>query len=232
MIIKLENITKIYKLGDYEIKALDNINLEIKEGELVSIMGPSGSGKSTLLSIIGLLDRPTYGKVYLFEEDVSKFPDNKLSEIRNNKIGFVFQQFYLFNYLNALENVIVPSMIYGKSNIEKAREILKKLGLEDRLYHYPNQLSGGQQQRVAIARALINDPELILADEPTGNLDEKSSNDVIEIFKRLNKEDQKTIIIVTHNPKIAEQTDRVVVLRSGKILSYDATIEEALELLK
>ncbi|MGC9133402.1 MAG: ABC transporter ATP-binding protein [Nanopusillaceae archaeon] len=232
MIIKLENITKIYKLGDYEIKALDNINLEIKEGELVSIMGPSGSGKSTLLSIIGLLDRPTYGKVYLFREDVSKFPDNKLSEIRNKKIGFVFQQFYLFNYLNALENVIVPSMIYGKSSIEKAREILKKLGLEDRLYHYPNQLSGGQQQRVAIARALINDPELILADEPTGNLDEKSSNDVIEIFKRLNKEDQKTIIIVTHNPKIAEQTDRVVVLRSGKILSYDATIEEALELLK
>jgi ABC-type lipoprotein export system ATPase subunit len=232
MIVKLENITKIYKVGEYEIKALDNINLEIKEGEFISVMGPSGSGKSTLLSIIGLLDKPTYGKVYLFGEDVSKLSDKKLSEIRNEKIGFVFQQFYLFNYLNALENVTVPARIKGKVDIEKAKNILRKLGLENRMNHYPNQLSGGQQQRVAIARALINDPEIILADEPTGNLDEKSANDVMEIFKRLNKEDGKTIIIVTHNPKVAEQTDRIIVLRSGKILSYNATIEEALELLK
>ncbi|BFI73689.1 ABC transporter ATP-binding protein [Nanoarchaeota archaeon] len=232
MIIKLEKVTKIYKMGDSEIKALDNIDLEIKEGELVSIMGPSGSGKSTLLSIIGLLDRPTSGKVYLFGEDISNLSDNKLSEIRNKKIGFVFQQFYLFNYLTALENVTIPSRISGKNNIEKAKEILERLGLGNRLNHYPNQLSGGQQQRVAIARALINNPELILADEPTGNLDEKSAKDVMNILKNLNKEEGKTVVIVTHDPKIAEQTNRIVVIRSGKILSYNATIEEALELLK
>ncbi|MGC9079683.1 MAG: ABC transporter ATP-binding protein [Nanopusillaceae archaeon] len=230
-IIKLENVTKIYKMGDYEIKALDRINLNIRKGELVSIMGPSGSGKSTLLSIIGCLDRPTSGKVYLFGEDVSKLSKKELAKIRAKKIGFVFQKFYLLNYLNAIENVRLALRITNR-NLDRAKELLEKVGLGDRLYHYPNQLSGGQQQRVVIARALANNPDIILADEPTGNLDEKSSKEVMDLLIDLNKNEKKTIVIVTHNPKIAEQTDRIIVIRSGKILSDNADIEEALKLLK
>ncbi|BBL45477.1 ABC transporter ATP-binding protein [Nanobdella aerobiophila] len=231
MIIKLENVTKIYKIGDSYIKALDNINLEVEEGELISIMGPSGSGKSTLLSIIGCLDKPTSGKINLFGFDILKLSDKELSKIRKNYIGFIFQQFYLFNYLNALENVELITKIANKKN-NKAKELLEKVGLGNRLYNLPNQLSGGQQQRVVIARALANDPKLILADEPTGNLDEKSANDVIDILKKLNKEEGKTIAIVTHDPRIAEQTERIVVIRNGKILSDNTTVDEALELLK
>ena len=232
MIVKLKNVEKVYYVGGYPIKALDNVSLKIKEGEFLSIVGPSGSGKSTLLAIIGCLDRPTKGKVYLFGKDISKLNDNQLSEFRRKYIGFIFQQYYLFSYLNALENVQISLRISGNSNLEKARELLNKVGLGDRLYNYPNQLSGGQQQRVVIARALAKDPKLILADEPTANIDEKSANEVLDILKKLNEDENRTIVIVTHDLRVAEKTNRIVVIRNGKILSDDATIDETIELLK
>jgi putative ABC transport system ATP-binding protein len=232
MIVKLENVEKIYYVGGYPIKALDNVSLKIKEGEFLSIVGPSGSGKSTLLAIMGCLDRPTKGKVYLFGKDISKLNDNQLSELRRKYIGFIFQQYYLFNYLNALENVQIGLRISGNKNLEKAKELLNKVGLGDRLYNYPNQLSGGQQQRVVIARALVNDPKLILADEPTANIDEKSAKELLDILKKLNEEENRTIVIVTHDLRVAEKTNRIVVIRNGKILKDNATIDETLELLK
>jgi putative ABC transport system ATP-binding protein len=232
MIVKLENIEKVYYVGGYPIKALDNVSLKIKEGEFLSIVGPSGSGKSTLLAIMGCLDRPTKGKVYLFDKDISKLNDNQLSELRRKYIGFIFQQYYLFNYLNALENVQIGLRISGNKNLEKAKELLNKVGLGDRLYNYPNQLSGGQQQRVVIARALVNDPKLILADEPTANIDEKSAKELLDILKKLNEEENRTIVIVTHDLRVAEKTNRIVVIRNGKILKDNATIDETLELLK
>ena len=232
MIVKLENVEKIYYIGGYPIKALDNVSLGIKEGEFLSIVGPSGSGKSTLLSIIGCLDRPTKGKLYLFDKDISKLNDNQLSELRRKYIGFIFQQYYLFNYLNALENVQIGLRISGNNNLEKAKELLNKVGLGDRLYNYPNQLSGGQQQRVVIARALVNDPKLILADEPTANIDEKSAKELLDILKKLNEDENRTIVIVTHDLRVAEKTNRIVVIRNGKILKDNATIDETIELLK
>ncbi|MDT7891045.1 MAG: ABC transporter ATP-binding protein [Candidatus Nanopusillus sp.] len=232
MIVKLENVEKVYYVGGYPIKALENVSLKIKEGEFLSIVGPSGSGKSTLLAIIGCLDRPTKGKVYLFGKDISKLNDNQLSEFRKKYIGFIFQQYYLFSYLNALENVQISLRISGNSNLEKARELLNKVGLGDRLYNYPNQLSGGQQQRVVIARALAKNPKLILADEPTANIDEKSANEVLDILKKLNEDENRTIVIVTHDLRVAEKTNRIVVIRNGKILKDNATIDETLELLK
>jgi putative ABC transport system ATP-binding protein len=232
MIVKLENVEKIYYVGGYPIKALDNVSLKIKEGEFLSIVGPSGSGKSTLLAIMGCLDRPTKGKVYLFDKDISKLNDNQLSELRRKYIGFIFQQYYLFNYLNALENVQIGLRISGNKNLEKAKELLNKVGLGDRLYNYPNQLSGGQQQRVVIARALAKDPKLILADEPTANIDEKSAKELLDILKKLNEEENRTIVIVTHDLRVAEKTNRIVVIRNGKILKDNATIDETLELLK
>jgi putative ABC transport system ATP-binding protein len=232
MIIKLENVEKVYYIGGYPIKALDNVSLEIKEGEFLSIVGPSGSGKSTLLAIIGCLDRPTKGKVYLFDRDISKLNDNQLSELRRKYIGFIFQQYYLFNYLNALENVQIGLRISGNNNLEKAKELLNKVGLGNRLYNYPNQLSGGQQQRVVIARALAKDPKLILADEPTANIDEKSAKELLDILKKLNEDENRTIVIVTHDLRVAEKTNRIVVIRNGKILKDNATIDETIELLK
>jgi len=232
MIVKLENVEKVYYIGGYPIKALDNVSLEIKEGEFLSIVGPSGSGKSTLLSIIGCLDKSTKGKVYLFDKDISKLNDNQLSELRRKYIGFIFQQYYLFNYLNALENVQIGLRISGNNNLEKAKELLNKVGLGDRLYNYPNQLSGGQQQRVVIARALVNDPKLILADEPTANIDEKSAKELLDILKKLNEDENRTIVIVTHDLRVAEKTNRIVVIRNGKILKDNATIDETIELLK
>ena len=232
MIVKLENVEKVYYVGGYPIKALDNVSLKIKEGEFLSIVGPSGSGKSTLLAIMGCLDRPTKGKVYLFGKDISKLDDNQLSEFRRKYIGFIFQQYYLFSYLNALENVQISLRISGNSNLEKAKELLDKVGLGDRLYNYPNQLSGGQQQRVVIARALAKDPKLILADEPTANIDEKSANELLNILKKLNEEENRTIIIVTHDLRVAERTNRIAVIRNGKILKDNATIDETIELLK
>jgi len=232
MIVKLENVEKVYYIGGYPIKALDNVSLEIKEGEFLSIVGPSGSGKSTLLSIIGCLDKSTKGKVYLFDKDISKLNDNQLSELRRKYLGFIFQQYYLFNYLNALENVQIGLRISGNNNLEKAKELLNKVGLGDRLYNYPNQLSGGQQQRVVIARALVNDPKLILADEPTANIDEKSAKELLDILKKLNEDENRTIVIVTHDLRVAEKTNRIVVIRNGKILKDNATIDETIELLK
>jgi len=232
MIVKLENVEKIYYVGGYPIKALDNVNLEIKEGEFLSIVGPSGSGKSTLLAIIGCLEKPTKGRVYLFDKDISKLNDNQLSELRRKYIGFIFQQYYLFNYLNALENVQIGLRISGNNNLEKAKELLNKVGLGDSLYYYPNQLSGGQQQRVVIARALAKDPKLILADEPTANIDEKSAKELLDILKKLNEEENRTIVIVTHDLRVAEKTNRIVVIRNGKILKDNATIDETIELLK
>jgi len=232
MIVKLENVEKIYYVGGYPIKALDNVSLEIKEGEFLSIVGPSGSGKSTLLAIMGCLEKPTKGRVYLFDKDISKLNDNQLSELRRKYIGFIFQQYYLFNYLNALENVQIGLRISGNNNLEKAKELLNKVGLGDSLYYYPNQLSGGQQQRVVIARALAKDPKLILADEPTANIDEKSAKELLDILKKLNEEENRTIVIVTHDLRVAEKTNRIVVIRNGKILKDNATIDETIELLK
>jgi len=232
MIVKLENVEKVYYVGGYPIRALDNVSLKIKEGEFLSIVGPSGSGKSTLLAIMGCLDRPTKGKVYLFGKDISKLNDNQLSEFRRKYIGFIFQQYYLFSYLNALENVQISLRISENSNLEKAKELLNKVGLSDRLYNYPNQLSGGQQQRVVIARALAKDPKLILADEPTANIDEKSANELLDILKKLNEDENRTIVIVTHDLRVAEKTNRIAVIRNGKILKDNATIDETIELLK
>jgi len=220
-IVRLENIRKVYENFGIKNEVLKGINLVIKKGEFVSIMGPSGSGKTTLMNIIGCLDTATSGKYYLDGKDISNLNDDELSEIRNEYIGFVFQQFYLIQYLNILENVLMPT-IYSKKdrkNIKKkAKELLEKVGLGDKLNFKPNQLSGGQQQRVAIARALINEPQLILADEPTGALDSKTAESIMKIFKELNEEG-KTIVIITHDPSIASQTERIIKIKDGKIIN-------------
>jgi len=218
-LIKLENVNKIYKSGKMETHVLKNINLEIYPGEFVAIMGPSGSGKTTLMNILGLLDRPSSGKYYLNGVEVSLLDDNEISKLRNEYIGFVFQAFYLIPYLNVLDNVLLP-MLYSSKKLpfeKRAKELLEKLGMKDRMYFKPNQLSGGQKQRVAIARALLNDPFIILADEPTGQLDSKTSKAVMEIFKNLNKEG-KTIILVTHDPFVADYAKRKIYLKDGKIV--------------
>ena len=222
-IIKLENIKKVYEHYGIKTEVLKGINLSIKKGEFVAIVGVSGSGKTTLMNIIGCLDTPTEGKYFLAGMDVSTLDDDKLSEIRNQYIGFVFQNFYLIPYLTALENVIVPT-IYSKNPPdrpeEKAKELLKKVSLEDKINYKPNQLSGGQQQRVAIARALINNPAIILADEPTGALDSKTAQEIMSIFKSLHREG-KTIVIVTHDPNIAKQAQRIIRIQDGVILEEE-----------
>ncbi|HIP93631.1 MAG TPA: ABC transporter ATP-binding protein [Desulfurobacteriaceae bacterium] len=218
-LIKLENVNKIYKSGKIETHVLKDINLEIYPGEFVAIMGPSGSGKTTLMNILGLLDRPSSGKYYLNGMEVSLLDDNEISKLRNEYIGFVFQAFYLISYLNVLDNVLLP-MLYSSKKLpfeKRAKELLEKLGMKDRMYFKPNQLSGGQKQRVAIARALLNDPFIILADEPTGQLDSKSSKAVMEIFRNLNREG-KTIILVTHDPFVANYAKRKIYLKDGKIV--------------
>lgn len=218
-IIKLENITKVYQTAGIKTQALRGINLTVYEGEFLSIMGASGSGKTTLMNIIGCLDTPTSGKYYLLGKDVSKLDDDHLSQIRNEYIGFVFQQFFLIPYLTALENILVPVVYSKKSFSQKeteAENILGMLGLEDKKNNKPSQLSGGQQQRVAIGRALINDPQLILADEPTGALDSKTAKEIMEIFVDLNKKG-KTIILITHDPTIASYAHRIIKISDGKI---------------
>jgi len=228
-IIRLENVKKIYKLGSVEVLALDDISLSIKQGEFVSIMGPSGSGKSTLLYLLGLLDKPTFGKYYLFNNDISKFQEKQLAVLRNNFFGFVFQNYNLLSRISALENVLLP-LIYSdvnhfkEKNKEFAMKLLSQLGLKERLYHKPTELSGGQQQRVAIARALINNPKVLLADEPTGNLDSKSASEIIEIFKNLNSQGI-TIIMVTHEPDLASVAKRIIKLRDGMIVA-DEVVEK------
>ncbi len=224
-IIRLRNIFKDYPLGNNVVKVLKNINLVVNQGEYVALMGPSGSGKSTLMNIIGALDTPTSGTYLLKGVEVDKLTDDELAEIRNKEIGFVFQTFNLLPRLTALENVMLP-MIYAhvpkNERIKRAEEVLAEVGLEDRMHHRPNQLSGGQRQRVAIARALVNRPSIILADEPTGNLDSKSSDEIMKLFDRLN-ELGNTIIIVTHEPDIAAHTKRLVKLLDGQIVSEETS---------
>ncbi|NWF91141.1 MAG: ABC transporter ATP-binding protein [Ignavibacteriaceae bacterium] len=219
-VIVTEELVKIYKLGDYEIHALRGIDLVIGAGEFVAIMGPSGSGKSTLMHILGCLDRPTRGKYRLEGRDVSSMDRDSLAEVRNRKIGFVFQSFNLLARTTALENVELPLLYNGSSTrrrVEKARAALALVGLEGRENHYPNKLSGGQQQRVAIARALVNDPSIILADEPTGNLDTRTSIEVMEIFQALNRKGI-TVILITHEKDIAEYAKRNITFRDGRIV--------------
>lgn len=217
--IKLEHIFKIYELGDNKVYALDDVSLHVAKHEFLSIIGPSGSGKSTLMNMLGCLDVPTSGKYILDGEDVSKKSDDELAYIRNNKIGFVFQGFNLIQKLTAIENVELP-LIYlnvpAKERRERAKKALESVGLGERIHHNPTELSGGQQQRVAIARALITNPPIILADEPTGNLDSKAGKEVMQIFKDLH-EKGNTIILITHDSDVAKQASRVVRIQDGKI---------------
>ena len=218
-IIKTQSLIKDYLLGKIKVRALAGIELSILNGEFVAIMGPSGSGKSTLMHIIGCLDSPSEGEYYLDGDLVSTLPKSALAGIRNRKIGFVFQSFNLLPHLSVLKNVELPLMYSGLSarkRKEKASQILESVGLSDRLKHKPNELSGGQRQRVAIARAIVNDPTMLLADEPTGNLDSQAGGDILEIFNDLHKAGN-TVIMVTHDPKVAERADRIIEIRDGLI---------------
>ncbi len=217
--LKIEEIRKAYKNGEIEVEALKGVSFEVKTGEMVAIMGPSGSGKSTLMHLLGCLDHPTSGKYYLDGNDVSDLKDDQLAEIRNDYIGFVFQQFNLLGRTSILHNVEVPLIYKGikkKKRQEIARDVLEKVGLGDRMRHFPNEISGGQKQRVAIARALVNQPFLLLADEPTGNLDTKTEEEIMELFHQLHDQGH-SIIIVTHERSIAEHAQRIINLVDGKI---------------
>jgi len=220
-LIKLENVWKRYQMGKIELVILKGINLEIEKGSFTVIMGSSGSGKSTLLHIIGCLDTPTKGDVFLDSQSVSKLSQDKLAEIRSQKIGFIFQQFNLLSHLSALENVTFPMVFQGvkeEKRKEKAGKILASMGLTERITHKPTELSGGQQQRVAIARALANNPEIIVADEPTGNVDSKTAKQIMEIFVDLHKREKRTIIIVTHDVEIANYAERIIKIKDGEII--------------
>ena len=220
-LLTLDNICKKYNQGELAVMAIKNINLTIEKGEFVSIMGTSGSGKSTMMNILGCLDRPTEGHYFIEGEDVAQFNESRLADIRNKKIGFVFQSFNLLPKLSSVENVELPMVYAGvgrKQRRERAIEALTKVGLEKRIYHKPNELSGGQRQRVAIARALVNDPSILMADEPTGNLDTKSTYEVMGIFQQLNDEGV-TAVMVTHEPDVAQFTKRIVVFKDGDIIS-------------
>ena len=222
VLIEIKNIIKEYQTGDTSFRALDDVSLSIKSGEFVAIMGASGSGKSTFMNMLGCLDKPTSGDYFLDKIDVMKLSSDELAQIRNLKLGFVFQGFNLISRTSALENVEMPMIYKGiepQERLLKAKETLKIVGLEDRENHYPNQMSGGQQQRVAIARAIVNDAPIILADEPTGNLDTKTSAEVMEFFVKLNEQQKKTIILVTHETDIAQYAKRVVRFKDGKIIS-------------
>jgi putative ABC transport system ATP-binding protein len=219
-IIRLDNVWKIYKMGEVEVQALCGLNLTIEKGEFVSIQGPSGSGKSTAMNMVGCLDVPTRGKIFLDGKNIAHLTESALAQIRGRKIGFIFQTFNLINTLTALENVILPMTFQGISRekrMEKATSLLKMVELADRLNHKPNELSGGQQQRVAIARALSNDPDVILADEPTGNLDSKTGTTVMSFLSKLHREG-KTIVMVTHDAGLSKYADRVAYLKDGTIV--------------
>jgi putative ABC transport system ATP-binding protein len=228
IIIRMENICKSYGIGDTLVKALDDVNLTIEQGEYCSIMGPSGSGKSSAMNIIGCLDRPTSGHYYLDKLDVSTLPDDNLAVMRNRKLGFVFQQFHLLPQSTAMENVMLPLIYAGvpaKERVERAAAALERVGLTNRRNNRPNQLSGGQQQRVAIARAIVGEPVLLLADEPTGALDSKTTQEVMNIFTQLN-ETGITIVMVTHEPEVARQTRRIVWFRDGQVIYPHLTPDE------
>lgn len=220
LLLRIQNVSKIFRLDGLEVKALNNVSLEIKKGEFVSIMGPSGCGKSTLMYLLGCLDKPTSGKIILEDKDVSSLSEIELAKIRNQKIGFVFQMFNLLPRTSALTNVELP-LVYSNLNSEtrhqKAKKALERVGLGNRISHFPNQLSGGQQQRIAIARALINHPSLILADEPTGNIDSKAGKEIMDLLKNLNKQGN-TIILVTHDIEIANYAQRIISMRDGRIV--------------
>lgn len=218
-LITLKNINKVYRTDEIETQALENVNIQVRKGEFVSIMGPSGCGKSTLLNIIGLLDAPTGGEIEINGFDVLGMKDKELSAFRNRNLGFVFQSFHLIGSLNVLDNVEVPLLyrnIPAKERTRLAKEILEKVGLSHRMHHFPSQLSGGQCQRVAIARAVVGNPEILLADEPTGNLDSKMGAEVMELLHKLNKEEGRTIVMVTHNEAQAKQTDRIIRFFDGR----------------
>ncbi len=225
-VIDVRDLTKVYRMGDIEVQALRGVSFLVYPGEMVAIMGPSGSGKSTLMNIIGCLDQPTSGAYRLAGEDVSRLSDNRLAEIRNMRIGFVFQSFNLLPRTDAVSNVELP-LVYGgvRDRRSKAIAALQAVGLGDRLHHRPNELSGGQQQRVAIARALVTNPALILADEPTGNLDSKAGAEVMAIFQKLNEEQAITVVLVTHEPDIAEHTKRIIHIHDG-LISLDEQVAE------
>ncbi|NWF51672.1 MAG: ABC transporter ATP-binding protein [Nitrospirae bacterium] len=218
----MENIRKIYRIGDIQVEILKGINLTIERGEFVAIMGTSGSGKTTLMNIIGCLDTASSGRYVLADREVSTLTDDELSQIRNEHVGFVFQNFYLFPYATVLENVLLPTLYTGYAGArqdsakKRAIELLKLIGLEGRSRFRPNQLSGGEQQRVAIARALVNEPDLLLADEPTGQLDSKTASEIMDILSRMNKQG-KTVVVVTHDPHIAEYARRIIYIKDGLI---------------
>ena len=226
-VIEAEGITKVYRMGDVEVHALRGVDVRIARGEVVSIMGPSGSGKTTLMNILGCLDRPTAGSYCLDGSQVAALSDDQLAEIRNSKVGFVFQSFNLLGRQTALANVELPMRYAGVANGRRKRalEALEAVGLGDRVKHRPNELSGGQQQRVAIARALVNNPAMIMADEPTGNLDSKSGVEIMQILLGLNKDFGTTLIFVTHDPEIAGHTKRVISLLDG-VITQDRIVEE------
>ena len=224
-VIEIHDITKVYQMGDVEVHALRSVSLKVYPGEMLAIMGPSGSGKSTLMNIIGCLDQPTAGEYFLAGEDVSRLDDDQLAGIRNRRIGFVFQTFNLLSRTTALQNVELPLIYSGaQDRRQRAQAALEAVGLGDRIHHRPNELSGGQQQRVAIARSLVTNPTIILADEPTGNLDSTAGAEVMAIFQRLNMENGITVVLVTHEPEIAALTRRVVNLYDGLVVS-DGPIE-------
>jgi putative ABC transport system ATP-binding protein len=230
-LIQFRQVTKLYGAGNTEVRALWNVDMTIERGEYCSIMGPSGSGKSTAMNMVGCLDQPTRGEYFFDGQDVAKLSQNELAHIRNRKIGFVFQQFHLLSHLSALENVEQPMMYAGVSGAERrerAAAALTQVGLGDRLKNRPNQLSGGQQQRVAIARAIVNEPLLLLADEPTGALDTQTTQDVIDIFSKLNSSGI-TVVMVTHEPEVARLTNRIVWFRDGEILNHHLSPEEMVQ---
>jgi len=219
--IEMKNVWKIYKMDSVQVVALNNITLHIEKGEYVSIIGPSGSGKSTLMDILGCLDKPTKGSYIFNGKNVFEYSDKELAHIRNRRIGFVFQMFNLLPRYNAIKNVSLPLLYAGVDRAERekiSKEALTQVGLGDRFYHKPTQLSGGQQQRIAIARAIINNPDILFADEPTGNLDTKSGKEIISIFKKLNEQMKVTVVLVTHDPFIAQQANRIIKLLDGSII--------------
>ena len=220
--IELSDVTKIFRMGETEIRGLNGINLKVKKGEFLSLVGPSGSGKSTLLNIIGCIDIPTSGEVFFDGEDISRLKDRALTKIRLHKIGFIFQQFYLIPTLNAMENIELPmkeAKVPREERRKRTKDLLKNVGLAEREKHYPNQLSGGEQQRVAIARSLANSPSVLLADEPTGEIDSETSEKIVALLKKLNSEEGVTLLVVTHDQKVATHADRRVKIEDGIIVN-------------